>query len=116
MIAIWIELPASDIERARTFYQNVLGAGPAEIQDDGRRRIVIFEGSPYVSLNQTQDFTPSADGPLPYFDVANLDEAVAAVPGHGGSIVEPPHERPGLGRFSLIRDSEGNSVYLHSGQ
>jgi hypothetical protein len=114
MIAIWIELPAADIERARAFYQEALGAGPAEVQDDGRRRIVVFEGTPYVSLNQTADFRPSADGPLPYFDVTDLDAAVQAVVRLGGTIVEEPHPRPGLGRFALIRDSEGNSLYLHS--
>lgn len=76
--------------------------------------ITIFAGEPTVSLHQADGFTPTSEGTLPYFHAADLDAALAAVAAHGGQVVDPPRNRGEHGRFALVHDSEGNSLYLHS--
>lgn len=113
MQAIWIEIPVADLDRARGFYAAVFGIDPPEVVEQETRRIVVIDGAPSVSLNETPGFTPTADGSLPYFHVEDLDAALAAVAASGGAVAEPATERPGLGRFALVHDSEGNALYLH---
>ena len=43
-----------------------------------------------------------------------LDEAVAAVPVNGGSVIKPKHAIGPFGFRAIILDSEGNRVALHS--
>lgn len=70
MQAIWIEIPVSDLERAKAVFEHA----PTEVVDDGTRRITIIPGEPTVSLNQAPGFTPGPQGALPYFAlVADLD-------------------------------------------
>ncbi len=114
MQAIWIELPALDLHRSKAFYEAVFAHPATEAVDNGTRTITVIPGNPTVSLNQTPGFRPHADGTLPYFQVPELDTAVAAALSNGGRVVEPRHERPGFGWFALILDSEGNPLYLHA--
>ena len=115
MKAIWIELPALDLDRATRFYSTVFGHAEPEVLDDGTRAITVVPGTPTVSLNHTADYRPGEPGILPYFTVdESLSAALDRVVDAGGSVVEPPGERPGYGFFSVVRDTEGNQVYLHS--
>lgn len=113
MNTIAIEIPATDLHRAKHFYETVFGHAPTDvIEQDGRVRTVI-SGTPGIFLNQTAGFTPTADGSLPYFHVDDLDTAVRAVADAGGRVLDPPTARADLGRFAHVLDSEGNGLYLH---
>jgi hypothetical protein len=115
MHAIWIEIPASDLERAKAFYESVFGHAATGVSGDGTRRITIIEGTPTVSLNQTAGFRPSTDGSIPYFHVEEpLSGALERVAAAGGRVLEPATVRGDLGVFSLVADTEGNSLYLHA--
>lgn len=115
MQTIWIEIPVADTDRAARFYAAVFGHGPTEVVDDGTRRFTVLPGTPPVSLNRTAGFTPSADGALPYFHLdGGLDPVLARVAAAGGTVVQPGAERPGLGVFALVLDTEGNLLTLHS--
>lgn len=116
MQTIWIELPATDLDRAIAFYSAVFGHEPGQVIDQGVRRISILPGAPSVSLNQTGGFTPTAEGSLPYFDVDEpLSTTVQRVIQGGGRVIEPIEQRGENGFFALIADSEGNGVTIHSG-
>ena len=113
MHAIGIEIPATDLHRAKRFYETVFGHAPTDvIEADGRVRTVI-DGTPGIFLNQTAGFTPTAAGSLPYVHVEDLDAAVRAVAAAGGRVLDPPTPRADLGRFAHVLDSEGNGLYLH---
>jgi uncharacterized protein len=48
-----------------------------------------------------------------YVVVDTLEEGCAAVEANGGSVVEPPTDiGQGMGRFAVIRDTEGNEMGL----
>lgn len=113
MNSIWIEFPATDLTRAVAFYESVFGQRATEVEIGSDRSIFVLDGSPTVSLNQTEGFVATSDGSLPYFHVDDLDAAIAASIAHGGSILHPTEERPGHGIFTGVVDSEGNGLYLH---
>jgi predicted enzyme related to lactoylglutathione lyase len=41
-------------------------------------------------------------------DVANIEEAIQSVEAHGGKLVKPVDQIPGVGRFAYCADTEGN--------
>lgn len=115
MQCIWIEIPASDITRAKTFYEGVFEHGPTELVEFDGRTITVIDGQPTVALNETPGFVPTTDGSIPYFHVeAPIADTLRRVAEHGGQVVEQPAPRPGFGLFSLVTDTEGNSIYLQA--
>lgn len=115
MTTVWIEIPACDLGRAKTFYETVFGHAPTEVLVDGDRSITVIEGQPTVSLNQTPGFVPTDQGSVPYFHVdAPLVDVLARVVPAGGTIVERAAARGDRGVFSLVTDTEGNALYLHA--
>jgi predicted enzyme related to lactoylglutathione lyase len=105
MPAPLIEFPADDAERARRFWEGLLGADlsprPAaagsgwESELDGLRLGVHERGQ-----------GPGDTASLPYFTVADLPEAIERVTELGGSIIHPGE------RWAICRDSEGSPFAL----
>jgi len=48
-----------------------------------------------------------------YIDVDDLEGAVAAATANGGSVITPPSDIPGQGRYAAVSDPEGNEVGLY---
>jgi predicted enzyme related to lactoylglutathione lyase len=100
-----VEFPADDPERARAFWQGVLGVGL-----DGRGE---GEGTGWQTRTGGAELGlhPRGPGPgdrvsLPYFAVADLAEAVRRVEDLGGSVIHPGE------RWTICRDSEGSPFGL----
>lgn len=113
MHAIWIEIPVTDLHRAKQFYAAVFAHEATDDIAQPDRTIVVIPGEPTVSLNQTASFVPTAEGSVPYFHVDDLDASIAAAVAHGGTVIEAKSERADNGWFAEITDSEGNALYLH---
>jgi predicted enzyme related to lactoylglutathione lyase len=47
-----------------------------------------------------------------YITVDSLEAAVAAAEANGGSVITPPSDVPGQGRYAAVHDSEGNEIGL----
>jgi len=110
----WVEIPATDIDRAVSFYGKVLNL-EMEVMDFGKEKMACFpdgEGA----IPQSPDFNPSKDGVLVSFDTEkSLDKALKIVIENGGEIVQTKTkiEAEGRGYFALIVDTEGNKVGLY---
>jgi predicted enzyme related to lactoylglutathione lyase len=100
-----IEFPADDADRARRFWQGVLGAElvprPAEAGsgweiDDHGLRLGVHERGP----------GPGDTASLPYFTVADLALTLKRVRELGGSVIHPGEQ------WAVCRDSEGSSFAL----
>ena len=105
-----IEFPADDIERAKRFYTAVAGW-----------ELSTMEGQPDYWLFRTGENSGGGIGMRGqsvgnvvrvYITVDQLEPAVAAAEANGGSVVTPPSDVPGMGRFAAVLDSEGNEVGL----
>lgn len=114
MQAVWVEIPARDVERAAKFYQSVFGLPREEIVDDGTRRTVTLSNGEQgvgISVNQTADFPPSATGALIYF--SGPADALEQVEAAGGKILQPQTSMGESGTYALVLDSEGNHLALY---
>ena len=113
----WFEIPTLDLDRAVHFYESVLGV---------RLKRDVFGGVPHAmfpagqsdaggALIQDGRRKPSTEGTLIYLDVAGkLDACVERIRGAGGTLLMPKTDIGDPGFIAVLRDTEGNSVALHS--
>lgn len=118
-VAVWFELPATDLDRAETFYKAVLGHPMRrEPTPDGSMEMAIFdpEGAEVKGcLIRGDHFVPSAEGALVYLDGgADLAGPLGRVEGAGGRVLMPKTPIGPYGFIAVFQDSEGNRVGLHS--
>lgn len=118
-IAVWFELPATNFERAVTFYREVLDVEIVEEEMDG----ILLGLFPHDDKSKVSgaiilglDLKPSADGGIIYLNGGDdLAVALSKVEGAGGKIIIPKtHLGEEIGHIAHFLDSEGNRVGIHS--
>jgi len=110
----WVEIPATDIERAAKFYGKIFNL-ELKVMDFGREKMACFPNGE-GAISQTSEFKPSKDGVLVSFDAGgDLSTLLNTVTEIGGEIVtaKTKIEAEGRGYFALIIDTEGNRVGLY---
>lgn len=114
---VWFDLPSRDLERAIAFYSAILDCEIKREQSKNGTIGVLShkDGEIAGCLFQNDDYPPSENGPLLYFNVdGRLQDAVARIESLGGSIVQDIHAISPYGYRAIILDSEGNRIALHS--
>lgn len=116
----WIEIPVTDMERAKSFYESVFDI-EISVHDLGG---VIMGWFPFVdnkkgasgSLVKHEDYIPSAThGAVVYFTCKDLAVELGRVEKAGGTILRHKTEiGGGHGFMGLVQDTEGNRIALHS--
>ena len=116
----WFEIPVTDMDRAKTFYDTVFKV-EIQIQDFGG---VLMGWFPFVedkigisgSLVKQDSYTPSEDkGVLIYFSSVDVNDELRRIEAAGGKIIQPKTQiSPEIGYMALFIDSEGNRIALHS--
>ena len=116
----WFEIPASDLDRAKAFYEAILDLElPTHTMGDMQMAFFPYEpgsGKASGGLAQSPMHTPGQDGVMVYLN-ANPDMApvLARIEEAGGQVLMPKtliNEQNGYMAFFL--DSEGNRIGLHS--
>ena len=100
-----VEFPADDPERARRFWEGLLGQPFAErVEGEGRGWQTREKG---VALGLHERGPGPGDRfSLPYFTVADVGEALARVEAFGGEVIHPGEQ------WAICRDSEGSPFGL----
>lgn len=114
--AVWFDIPVADLERAVAFYGAVLGIDVAK-QSFGDVEFAVLDHGPGNGgcLVVKPDEVIGDKGLLLYLNVeGRIRDAEAQVRAHGGEVVEATHNIGPHGFRSIIRDSEGNRIVLHS--
>jgi len=106
-----IEFPADDVERAKKFYAAVAGWDYNEM--DGALGYWLFRTAPEAGGAVPKRGESVGDAVRVYIDVDDLEGAVDAATANGGSVITPPSDIPGQGRFAAVRDPEGNEIGLY---
>lgn len=111
---VWFEIPCTDLDRSKSFYETVLGITMTR-SDDAVNPMVAFSsmGDPGVS-GHLYPGTPSPEntGISVHLAVSDaLEAAMERVSAAGGKVVSPIIDIP-FGRFVYITDPDGNSVGL----
>jgi len=116
----WFEIPVSDMNRAKAFYDNVFGVS-IMIQDFGGTLMGWF---PYEadklgisgSLIKNKAYTPSESiGALVYFNTEDIDDSLKKVKANGGTLLQDKTQiSPEIGHMALFIDSEGNRIAFYT--
>lgn len=114
---IHFEIQADNIDRAKKFYESVLGWKTEQImkkEDGGMDYYGITTGDSQPGINggmyeRGEDKINTYDCTV---EVADIDAAVAAVKANGGIVRREKGEIPGVGWFAAVTDTEGNRFGL----
>jgi predicted enzyme related to lactoylglutathione lyase len=124
--AWWAELVSADLAKAAEFYSSVVGwtAKTVAMSDNSR---APQQGEPAYLFFMTAGnevaggLLAATDSPgktkptwIIYFQVADLDVAVAKAMANGGTLLVHPFEVPGSARMAVIADPDGTPVGLAS--
>jgi uncharacterized protein len=117
----WFEIPVSDFDRAKKFYETVFDFQmPENVMGPARMGFLLYDfqngGRGGAIVHNPEFYTPSANGSLIYLNCEpNLQLNLDRVENAGGKILEPKTNiGNNLGFWALILDSEGNRVAFHS--
>jgi predicted enzyme related to lactoylglutathione lyase len=84
----WVEIPASDFERAVGFYQSVLKLD-LKVFDFGEEKMALFPNDE-SAIALSPDFKPGIDGTLVSLSVEqDLEAAIERIKANKGTIVQP---------------------------
>ncbi|MGE5722113.1 MAG: VOC family protein [Sphingomonadales bacterium] len=100
----YVELPCSDIDASKQFYERAFGWTLAEF---GPTYAATTTGDTDVGLQA--DVEEATRAPLAVIDVEDLEAALEAVRRAGGRIVRPIFAFPGGRRFHFV-DPSGNEL------
>jgi predicted enzyme related to lactoylglutathione lyase len=110
-----VEFPADDFERARRFWGGLLGLALEprtatqgegwQTSDAATVRDAASGATTAVGVH-ARGRGPGDSFSLPYFEVQDMDGALAQVPALGGSVVHPGKQ------WAICKDSEGNPFGL----
>ena len=116
----WVEIPATHIERAVGFYNNLLSI-EMKVMEVMSMKTAFFPHTAETQsggcLMQGPNYIPSDKGTLIYLSAGeNLQTALDRVDAAGGTIVLPKTSIGANGYMAHILDTEGNKVGLYSKQ
>ena len=117
----WFEIPVTDMDRARAFYEAVFKI-VIQVQDFNGTLMGWFpwaEGKMGASgslVHQPDFYKPSnIDGVVIYFSSEDIQNELDRIEKAGGKILKPKTQiSPEVGYMGLFLDSEGNRIALHS--
>lgn len=116
----WFEIPVSDMQRAKGFYENILEVYLQDLHLPNSPRMAVFpveNGTIGGALCEQHDFYhPGHEGPLVYLNAnPNLQYVLDKITRLGGKVLVPKtkiHDE--YGYMAIFEDLEGNRVALHS--
>lgn len=103
----WFELPAEDTRRARDFYSRLFGWRFESLQGAVEYHMAPDAGGAIMPAD-------GEIGPVVYFGVADLDDAITLIRALGG-VAGTREDVPGLGAYAHCTDTEGNRFSLWQG-
>lgn len=103
----YLEIGAINNDDARAFFQALFGWSYTPMDDGG-----WFDTGEIKTGLHREDDRPSI---VVYFDVPEIEAAVAKVRQLGGTAEDPTPEVPGFGRFSTCADPQGIRFGLRQG-
>lgn len=110
---VWVEIPATDLDRAKAFYETVLEISLIE-NDDGPQKMYMIPSKGDSLCGHLYEGKPatSGDGPTPHFSTkGELADATQRVKAAGGEVVSEPIRLPAAA-FFYAKDTEGNSIAI----
>jgi uncharacterized protein len=116
----WFEIYVQDMDRAKAFYEDVFGVQLAKLDSPGIEMWAFpMEAERYGApgaLVRMPGFPSGGNSVLVYFTCTDCAVEAAKVARIGGQIEKEKFSIGQYGYISLITDTEGNMIGLHSMQ
>ncbi len=116
--ATWFEIAVNDMERARGFYESVfqlqLERLPVPEMEYWSFPMDEKQYGAGGALMRMPGMDPGGGGTLVYFSCDDCAVEEARVAPSGGRVVRPKQSIGEFGFISLVADTEGNTIGLHS--
>lgn len=117
----WFDIYVEDIDRAVAFYETVLEISLGDMGDPSDPTIVM-KAFPSVmeqygatgALVKMQGVPAGMNSTVVYFDCDDCEVEQGRVVAAGGSVERPKFSIGEYGFVSLVKDTEGNMIGLHS--
>ncbi|MFO1204829.1 MAG: VOC family protein [Burkholderiales bacterium] len=109
----WCELMTPDVDAAKRFYGQLFGWQMQDMAMEGMDySVVSVAGAPVGGIMAP----PKQCATMPpqwgvYVTVADVDATARQAVELGGTLLFPPREIPGVGRFCLLQDPQGAVFY-----
>ena len=118
----WFEIPATDIQRASSFYENIFATTLNKQEFQGTKMAMFHPGETdkdtmvvHGALVEGDGYAPSNAGPLIYLNGGNdLSTTLSRVEAAGGKVTLPKTSIGEHGFMAYFEDTEGNRLALHS--
>jgi predicted enzyme related to lactoylglutathione lyase len=114
----WFEIPAKNLERAKAFYEAVLGIEMILPFPDMKYAMFpadMMNGEIGGGISEEEGFEPAQQGALVYLNGGeDLDIPLGKVEAAGGKVILPKTSIGPNGFMGRFIDTEGNRVAFHS--
>ena len=116
----WFEIPVTDMERAKHFYQVAFGIHMPE-EEMMKMKMAFFPYTPGSgrasgALVKSDFHKPSKEGSIIYLNAnPDMNDVLQRIQSEGGKVIMPKTKiTDEIGYMAFFEDTEGNAVALHS--
>jgi predicted enzyme related to lactoylglutathione lyase len=112
----FVGFPVTDVERSRTFYEQVLGLKLTMLHelepDSGQYWIEYNIGASCLAISNMWPPTGAPGGPTLALEVDDLDQAMQELKDNGAKVTSEVMQSPSC-RFFMFDDPDGNPLMMH---
>ncbi len=108
----FVGIPVTDLKRARSFYEEVLGLKVSEEMMGGKWIEYAVGDDTLAIANVGDHWTPSDQGTGAAFEVEDFDEAIERLKDRSVGFVAEPFETPCC-HMAVVQDPDGNKLMIH---
>lgn len=108
----FVAIPVTDINRARSFYEEVLGLKTSDEMMQGRWIEYDVGDDTLAIANVSGTWTPSGQGTGAALEVEDFDDAIKQLTDRHVRFAAEPFETPCC-HMAVIQDPDGNKLMIH---
>ena len=108
----FVAIPVTDMERARDFYEGVLGLKVAEEMMSGKWVEYAVGDHTLAIANVSDTWRPSDQGTGAALEVEDFDDAILRLKDRHVRFESEPFETPCC-HMSVVQDPDGNKLIIH---
>jgi predicted enzyme related to lactoylglutathione lyase len=108
----FVAIPVTDIERARSFYEEVLGLRTSDEMMGGKWIEYAVGDDTLAIANVSDTWTPSDQGTGAAFEVEDFDDAIGRLKNRHVRFAAEPFETPCC-HMAVVQDPDGNKLIIH---
>ena len=108
----FVAIPVTNIERARSFYEEVLGLRTSDEMMGGKWIEYAVGDDTLAIANISDTWTPSDQGTGAAFEVEDFDQAIDRLRDRHVRFAAEPFETPCC-HMAVVQDPDGNKLIIH---